>query len=108
MKRKMLSSNWVSCLQNTEVTKAPRVPIVACRSLRLIWVAEWTRPPIMETGKGPVAAHGILADTATNTIGNTKNQKNQDIEILTMTTMMLSSLVMIQTRITEAEILRQE
>ena len=62
----------------------------------------------MGTGKGPVAAQDILADIATNTIENTKNQKNQDIEILMMTTMMLSSLVMIQTRITEAEILRQK
>ena len=62
----------------------------------------------METGKGQVAAQDILADIATNTIENTKNQKNQDIEILMMTTMMLSSLVMIQTRITEAEILRQK
>ena len=62
----------------------------------------------MGTGKGPVAAQDILADIATNTIENTKNQKNQDIEILMMTTMTLSSLVMIQTRITEAEILRQK
>ena len=71
-------------------------------------MAEWTRPPTMGTGKGPVAAQDILADIATNTIENTKNQKNQDIEILMMTTMMLSSLVMIQTRITEAETLRQK
>merc|ERR1712156_1140436 len=100
--------NWVSYLQNMEVKKAPRVPLVAYLSLKLIWVAEWTRPPTMETGKGQVAAQDILADIATNTIENTKNQKNQDIEILMMMTMMLSSLVMIQTRITEAEILRQK
>ena len=62
----------------------------------------------METGKGQVVAQDILADIATNTIENTKNQKNQDIEIVMMTTMMLSSLVMIQTRNTEAEILRQK